>query len=1205
MHHFRATLLVLVSGTASAQFGPELIAYDSDLDYPTCLALADLDNDGDLDMVVGDSERTLVMWNDGGGTFSEGPVVGVGMASILRVADVNGDGYADILSGGSGFGGVYGFGPYLNNGNGNFIAGTTISTSLTKSYGLAVADLDGDGDLDLASRAPNNLRVFWNDGTGVYTPGSTLSTNSSSGMAQVVAFDADGDSDNDLAVLGNVVQAGLYVNLGGGSFAAATPITGAGTSYLSTVWDKEGDGDLDLFMGGPRWLMNDGSGTFTNGDTLSTGGVTGVAGDPDQDGDPDLFYGNTTDLNVRELRNEGTTVTALVIETVQAYSLLGVTCALGDINGDGQLDLAMCNGSSMLGWYAGDGDNGWSLRHTVGQVLTWPSEALAADMDLDGDLDLVALGSRDDRIAWYPNDGTGTLVAQQPMADNMDNPADVDIFDIDQDGDSDVVLYNKNAGTVVRLRNMGMGLFVADTLAVQAGPIAHGHLNADPYPDLVCGDAWYLNDGNGGFLFQVDLGLSITSGVACGDMDGDGLDDIVLAAGQVVVITAINGVNHSQSTTSGDPWRVELADLDVDGDLDVVCMNPGTSQKWFANDGSGQLGAAQFWATGLPDSPIAMVLRDLTGDGAPDIVWSYSNGYTHRMYYVLNNGNGTMGPNTLAADANRGYTAPGLADLDGDLVEDLFCANADGTITLQQNHFHNAFRLRGSVFLNFDQNGVLDATDLKVPYRLVRTDANNVLVWTNGLGDHDLPADTGTWHLWHTPSAIYDVTNTPDTLEATLTTMDPIAEHLDIGLAPALDDTATFLTITPINPRCNTTSSLQMVLRNTGTFIPENIVVHVTIVSGLMINGVFPTPTLQQGNDLYWSINSLGWFQAWYAWVDVTTGNAGEIADYGYEITADGLPDPILMPHLGFTILCAFDPNDKQVQPAGHGMAGAIPVDTDWLDYTVRFQNTGTDTAITVTILDTLDLDLDETSMEVLDASHPLTHIQVDADRVAMFRFASIMLPDSNANEPASHGFVRYRMRPVAGAPHGTTITNGAAILFDWNEPVLTNTVLNTLVDCDLHVATINDLGSTLEASQGWSYQWFLNGDTLTADTLQQLEPQANGDYTVAVTSEFGCVDISDPYTYLTTGIDRNTGPFLMVVPNPSRGDLLLFGAPLLDGTARIDLLDASGRVLRSWRGNGAMTMRLDAQDIADGTYLLHLQDTESVRAVRVVIARP
>ncbi|HQW87410.1 MAG TPA: hypothetical protein PLH93_09505, partial [Flavobacteriales bacterium] len=323
----------------------------------------------------------------------------------------------------------------------------------------------------------------------------------------------------------------------------------------------------------------------------------------------------------------------------------------------------------------------------------------------------------------------------------------------------------------------------------------------------------------------------------------------------------------------------------------------------------------------------------------------------------------------------------------------------------------------------------------------------------------------------------------------------------------------------------------------------------------------------------------------------------------GYTVTAANQPIIFQEPPFQTTVSCAFDPNDKLVTPQGFGAAGAVPIDQEWLEYTVRFQNTGTDTAFTVQLLDTLDADLDPATMEVLAASHDLTQIQVDAQQVALFRFERILLPDSNVNEPASHGFVKYRIRPRPGLAHLTAITNSAAIYFDLNPPVITNTVLNTLVDCSLHEALIaSPTPDALEASAGISYQWYFNGVPLPGDTLPQLLPTLTGDYTVQVTSAYGCVALSAPYTYIFTDVAEAAGLTLRVAPNPMGEMAVLHISELLTAQHRIELVDVSGRVLRVLRPTGR-TVTLFREGLGAGAYTVRLmRDDEVIGAVRVVL---
>jgi hypothetical protein len=133
----------------------------------------------------------------------------------------------------------------------------------------------------------------------------------------------------------------------------------------------------------------------------------------------------------------------------------------------------------------------------------------------------------------------------------------------------------------------------------------------------------------------------------------------------------------------------------------------------------------------------------------------------------------------------------------------------------------------------------------------------------------------------------------------------------------------------------------------------------------------------------------------------------------------------------------SYDPNDKTGFPLGVGTAHLIGPNGK-MDYVIRFQNTGTDTAFTVVIRDTLDLDLDIFSVQSGVASHAYS-FQMYGPRVLEWTFSNILLPDSNVNEPASNGFVTFTVNQEPDLADGTEINNTANIYFDFNPPVITN----------------------------------------------------------------------------------------------------------------------------------------------------------------------
>ncbi len=139
----------------------------------------------------------------------------------------------------------------------------------------------------------------------------------------------------------------------------------------------------------------------------------------------------------------------------------------------------------------------------------------------------------------------------------------------------------------------------------------------------------------------------------------------------------------------------------------------------------------------------------------------------------------------------------------------------------------------------------------------------------------------------------------------------------------------------------------------------------------------------------------------------------------------------------------AFDPNDKQGFPTGYGDEHFIEPN-QYIEYKIRFQNTGTDTAFLVVIRDTISEDLDIETLQLGASSHDYT-FDISPGNVFVFTYNNIMLPDSNVNELRSHGFVKFKIKPKTTTPLGTVINNSAAIYFDYNAPVITNETKHTL----------------------------------------------------------------------------------------------------------------------------------------------------------------
>ncbi len=152
-------------------------------------------------------------------------------------------------------------------------------------------------------------------------------------------------------------------------------------------------------------------------------------------------------------------------------------------------------------------------------------------------------------------------------------------------------------------------------------------------------------------------------------------------------------------------------------------------------------------------------------------------------------------------------------------------------------------------------------------------------------------------------------------------------------------------------------------------------------------------------------------------------------------------------------VVGSFDPNDKNESHAGQLSPAQLSAG-EYLQYMIRFQNTGTDTAFNVYVRDTLQSNLDWSTMEMVLASHPYKLVRDNG--VCLWSFNNIALVDSTHNEPKSHGYIVFRIKPLAGLVPGNQITNSAAIYFDYNLPVATNTEITTILSSPIPVRLLS-----------------------------------------------------------------------------------------------------------------------------------------------------
>jgi hypothetical protein len=217
---------------------------------------------------------------------------------------------------------------------------------------------------------------------------------------------------------------------------------------------------------------------------------------------------------------------------------------------------------------------------------------------------------------------------------------------------------------------------------------------------------------------------------------------------------------------------------------------------------------------------------------------------------------------------------------------------------------------------------------------------------------------------------------------------------------------------------------------------------------------VLSSPT---GDTLVWNFTNLNSFNNgpyWNAFLSaikvtpLTTVSIGDTLHFNYwtNIPAQDADSSNNQGSFDVEIRTAFDPNEKSVSPKGEGPNGNISPTTQKLKYTIQFQNTGSDYAENIYLIDTLDAAIDPTSLQIEMASHHMNPEWL-APNVVKFNFPYINLLDSTTNEPASHGSVTFNVHLKPNLPVGTQIKNIGYIYFDYNAPVLTNYAISTLYE--------------------------------------------------------------------------------------------------------------------------------------------------------------
>lgn len=630
------------------------------LGFHTDIAVGDIDGDGWLDLVAATKfGDPLKAWLSVGGTFSDAPTwqsTAMDETRGIALADFDGDGFLDLACANRNAPDAV----YRGTADGFEDVPVWQSSDAVDSRDVAWGDLNGDGLLDLAIGRADAPNVAWLGGPGGLAATPAWESDDARYTVGVALGDLDADGDLDIICANSSLShpCATYPNLGG--VVATTPVDLGGNRFASAVavGDVDNDGDLDIafavFAGNDRLHLNDAGTIDPTGAAISSDRYDtedAVFADVDGDGFLDLVCASSgqTDVWYRNLAGPFAGVPIPLSPTIAGTRAV----LLADMNGDGRRDLLVGDDSLTTAdsLYLGLGD-AFDAGAAWGPATTHRTYALAVgDVDGDGHPDLVC--AHDDvSPALYLNGpgGLATIPAWTAYGHAGYEARDVVLTDIDGDGDLDLLIANKAGPVTLHLNDRGTLAVAPDWSSpwpaadgdVSTFAIAVGDVDDDGDPDLVCannvngiGDAYnrlFLNNGNGFLVGQqpdwIAGSVDNSRDVALGDLDGDGLPDLVFGNGSSTPQANTIYFNRGGYYPATYDWddaapdhteAVRLFDCDADGDLDLFCGNWQEPSRLYENL-DGALDPSPRWTLDGTLQTACAASADIDDDGDMDLV---------------------------------------------------------------------------------------------------------------------------------------------------------------------------------------------------------------------------------------------------------------------------------------------------------------------------------------------------------------------------------------------------------------------------------------------------------------------------------------------------------------------------------------------------------------------------------------------------------
>ena len=691
-------------------------------------------------------------------------------------------------------------------------------------------------------------------------------------------------------------------------------------------------------------------------------------------------------------------------------------------------------------------------------------------------MDFVSFNWSNETLLWFENlDGQGEDLKFHTIAE-IKGLSSITTSDITGSGFEDIIYTNFLKNSVYYRSNNGSNIF--PTIEKKLGEVPGASdvkvedLDGDGDLDIVAVGYytdkiyWFENEGLEFFNFRQEIISNFfgANAIEIADLNNDGRPDIIVASpieNQIVWIeNTESGFSEKKIITDQvfDITSIQAEDINNDGSMDIIFGALGNVSLGLILNESDASSFLDIMEIARGSQVRSVTTGDIDGDLDLDIIGS-SFRFDNVLWYENLNGSGNFSTQKSIGISSENTSVLAL-DMDGDLDVDFLV----GKMYAYSNWFENLGELNnvisGTLTLDLNKDGC-DGTDPHMPYAMVQSISSGTTFTTfsDENGDYELKVNRGDFStiVAHEFFGLYEVQPTEYLTGFTNFENLQKADFCFIPNQNIHDLIVEIYPLTEANPGFE--AEYLIVYYNVGSLVMDGTISFNYDGSKLELLTASDTISSQDANNIYFNFTDLIPFQTRTinATLKLEVPPINEIDD---ELVFHSEINPLNgdrnaednIYEFRQTVVGSFDPNDIQVV---EGRTVPIEEAEEYLHYIIRFQNTGNAPAKNVKIVNPLDSKLDWESLQLISTSH-ISSVEILKVSQINFFFENINLPDIENNEPESHGYILYKIKPIEGIEIGDIVINDAFIFFDYNQPIHTNTVSTQYVDESLNLAEQN-----------------------------------------------------------------------------------------------------------------------------------------------------